>query len=391
MNPRPKKRLARVLSLLFISILIGFIAGGWVLDERPPSDRDLRAPEPHIGGDDPFQRLIEHPPEVSFNTYPFLSLTEETEAVESSALQEARRESRRWLADFDRHFGRVGGDPRVLERELFPKLSGIQTIWRKGPFPFEKLLRAMSQLELHFDDPDQAFFSLSVALRLESWQAIYHPESTLRPLFGLLDELTDAIEAGESQGVDRRAVLEGLIAWYPSEELQRARLLHHYNDRKPQILDPEQWWLSLPGTPRHRIKFQRTLRRFGEVVRQRIADPLDFGRAEARATSALVRAWIDPHGDTILDLELGYLDDLRDELLTLEKRSTLARIALALLLRESEWESLPESLDELVPDYISELPIGPLRPIYDREERQLKFLDATPWRDESLQLPGPSR
>ena len=389
-KPPRAKRLGRILGLLFLSIFVGFVVGGWILDERPPRDRDLRPPEPLVGGDDPFLQLIDHPPERVLSTLSVLSQSENVSGL-GSDYDDVRRASRRWLGEFDRLFGRVGGDPRALTPDLFsnPELGAV---WKKGPFPFEKLLRTASRVERHFDDADQALFSLSVALRLESWQAIYHPESSLRSLYGILEELTDAVESGVSQRVEDRRVIDGLIAWYPSVDLQRARFKFHYFDRKQKILETDHWRLILPkDTPAHRIKEQRTLRRFGEAVRERLEDPLDLDSFETPTTSALTRIWIDPHGDKMLDLELGYLDDLCDELVILDQRATLIRIALALLLREQEWERLPETLDELVPDYLAELPPPDQRPNYDREQRRLEFMHDRPWKDHRLQLPGPSR
>ena len=383
-DPRPKRsRTARRLGLLLTSIVVGIIGGGYFLDESPPELDDLAVVPPTVADPDPFTWLTADtplPPGTLAGIAARLRLpltasapaaTEEQLVtwLDDRELIDALEAVRNWSAEFEAAFSHSGGDPRegfITKRTVYGFTTdgggpiGLGRTERIA-FPFHEVLGHASALERATGDIDQAVASLTRALQFESWQVMHVPEAVG---FGRLEELLERvraiIESGDLWETRNARTTVGLRGWTAPTELLAARVRAHFATRRDELLAIE-YWNTLDGSigAKFRVKEQRAVRRLADRVRALLADPLNPDVVGLGDSNPLVRAWLDPYGDTALGLEFDYLHNMQHEYLDLRRTSEMLRLALAILLHERARGSAPELLTDLVPASLDELPTFP--------------------------------
>ena len=405
----PPSRKLRWVVLLFVGLIGGAVGGGYFLDESAPDVSDLAPPVTVVGEVDPFTwfesdtpvkpgELLATARSAGFPADSHHVTWEQRELWESDArIAEVRLRLREWFATFEAEFSRSGGDPNRIPRGPFlrPGLKVLVPVnsddksvlievdhpdWRSlsDPFSIYQILLDASRIERMLGDWDQAFVYLNMALRIETWTLIYGDDPEFKGIETVLQTLHELIDSGDLAGVKKEAVLDGLMAWELPTKVFEAASARFFQERAVELESDAFWNSGVQGSPSSaRFKKNRTKRRLADNIREVRANLFTPGIVGDADTSPLVKLWIDPYGDTILQPELDYLYWLhRESFIGIWQRGQMIRIAVATHRYERAHGSPPRALEDLVPDFLPQIPFFPwakTQPKFNAGTRELWF------------------
>ena len=121
------------------------------------------------------------------------------------------------------------------------------------------------------------------------------------------------------------------------------------------VLDREEWddWVPLEAQT-FRLKRKRALRRLADRVRVAREDSFLRVTPPEEPSPSFVKAWLDPHGDLVVEEWCHALDEVRENVTEIRVRCHLLRVGTAITQHERRTGTRIESLDEIPETWIQE-------------------------------------
>ena len=367
---RTSQRFRWLVGLVIVASTLGVLIG-WPASDALPDDQDLAWVEPVSGEDDPFRKFAENPPEELLQWFRKLYLDKEwlTGIADVSFCDHIaeiapglREQIDSWVTQFDEDLRNAGGDPRLLSAD--PEIDGLDRRADSSPHPtpyrFGLRLRLAANIEMSCGDVRQVFHYLGVGLRIEDWQARFHPEANLAALEELNKSVRWLIEWGWLGAVTELSALDPIMSWSPSPELLESQTRRFYRQFKRRLQQQQE-------NPETQLNEGRTLRQFIRTVRRQ----LRTGKPNQFRTRPIHR-WLYPRSSEFLREEAFSLEWEIYDFDALRRKAICNQIAIACHFYERKHERLPDQLQDLVPEFLSSLPEASLCPTLHREKRKLQ-------------------
>lgn len=384
-DPKPTTRGRRWRLLLVcgvIGLVVGVLLAGLFLDEFPPDDADLA---PHVvpqftGESNPFLReeiRNFEPAHVSGlagliwnHSIEFLDAWVREKCRDNPELLVMRDELRPVCITFEREFSRVGGDPWVPDSDV-PRWIKIQLFGQRSysdrgrRLAEPRALEALARLEWLQGNADETLRWVELRIRAallacETARSLAEWEQATSSLSSATRALQWWVEVGLLHAVSRSRANDFVRATVPW--VHGARLFHAAH------LDST----STPDEVDARWKSNRFRRRLGEVIRPVLEDPSrDF---VVEPEPWWVRWWIDPHSSRVLEDVVSWLQDERYFCRDMAQEIALYPVAAAIRPFEEERLAWPETVEDLVPTYLPEIPPALAPPVQVRFELETRTL-----------------